>query len=156
MEGRVQPYIDTNGTGVYEPTPWQDDVPGIQDGTPVDEQNLGNIETGLNGANLFVEFLAEVVAHQKAQINNMDGEVLTTTLTNTAGEAFFNNSSKTLALTVNRDSLDYTVTAEITTPVDNVGDIIIYDKQVNGFKVKFTGSAASVSLKLYVQGGNAA
>ena len=56
----------------------------------------------------------------------------------------------------NRDSFDYTVTAEVVTPVDNVGDIIVYDKQVNGFKVKYTGSAASVDLKLYVQGGNAA
>lgn len=48
------------------------------------------------------------------------------------------------------------MTAEVVTPVDNVGDIIVYDKQVNGFKVKYTGSAASVDLKLYVQGGNAA
>ena len=44
MNGRNQPYLDTNGTGFYEPSPWQDEVEGIQDGTPVDEQNLNNIE----------------------------------------------------------------------------------------------------------------
>lgn len=154
--GRTQPYLDTNGTGFYEPTPWRDEVEGIQEGTPVDEQNLGNMETGINGANLTVEFLTEVVKHQKDQIGNIGGEVIEVSLTNTAGEAFFNNSAKTVALSVNRDSLDYTVDAEIITPVDNVGDIIVYDKQVNGFKVKYTGSAASVNLKLYVQGGNAA
>lgn len=156
MAGREQPYLDTNGTGVYEPTTWLDEVEGIQEGTPVDEQNLNNMEGGINGANLTAEFLTEVVKHQKDQIDNIGGEVIEVTLTNTAGEAFFNNSVQTVALAVNRDSFDYTVDAEIVTPVDNVGDIIIYDKQVNGFKVKYTGSAASVNLKLYVQGGNAA
>lgn len=154
--GREQPYLYTNGTGVYEPTFWVDDVEGIQEGIPVDEQNLNNIETGVNGANLTAEFLTEVVKHQKDQINNMNGEIINTTLTNTTGDAWFNNSAKTLPLSENRDTLNYKVTAEILTPVDNVGDIIIYDKQVNGFKVRYTGSAASVSIKLYVQGGNAA
>ena len=46
--------------------------------------------------------------------------------------------------------------AEIQGDTVNAGDIVVYDKQVNGFKVKFTGSAASVDLKLYVHGGNAA
>lgn len=156
MTGRNQPYLDTNGTGVYEPTTWLDAVEGIQDGTPVDEQNLNNMEGGINGANLTAEFLTEVVKHQKDQIENIGGEIIKVTLTNTAGEAFFNNSAKTVALSVNRDSFDYTVDVEIVTPVDNVGDIVVYDKQVNGFKVKYTGSAASVDLKLYVQGGNAA
>ena len=156
MTGRTQPYIDTNGTGVYEPTTWLDEVEGIQEGTPVDEQNLNNMEGGINGANLTMEFMTEVVKHQKDQIDNIGGEIIEVTLTNTAGEAFFNNSAKTVALSGNRDSFNYTVTAEIVTPVDNVGDIIVYDKQVNGFKVKYTGSATSVELKLYVQGGNAA
>jgi hypothetical protein len=156
MTGRVQPYLDTNGTGVYEPTVWLDESKGVQDGTPVDEQNLNNMECGINTANLTSEFLTEVLKHQSDQIGNIAGDIIEVTLTNTAGEAFFNNSAKTVALPVNRDSFDYTVEVEIVTPVDNVGEIIIYDKQVNGFKVKYTGSAASVSLKLYVQGGNAA
>ena len=46
MNGRNQPYLDTNGAGFYEPTMWQDEVEGIQEGTPVDEQNLNNIEDG--------------------------------------------------------------------------------------------------------------
>ena len=61
MNGRNQPYLDTNGAGFYEPTMWQDEVEGIQEGTPVDEQNLNNIEGGVNGANLTAEFLTEVV-----------------------------------------------------------------------------------------------
>ena len=68
MNGRNQPYLDTNGTGFYERTPWQDEVEGIQDGTPVDEQNLNNIEGGVNSANLTAEFLTEVMKHHGEQI----------------------------------------------------------------------------------------
>ena len=67
MNGRNQPYLDTNGAGFYEPTMWQDEVEGIQEGTPVDEQNLNNIEDGVNGANLTAEFLTEVVKHHGEQ-----------------------------------------------------------------------------------------
>ena len=81
--------------------------------------------------------------------------MIAVTLTNTQ-DYYANNSTKTVALSVRRDTLDYIVDAEIQGDTVNVGDIVVYDKQVNGFKVKFTGSAASVALKLYVHGGNAA
>ena len=155
MNGREQPYIDGNGTGVYEPTFWVDDVPGIQEGTPQDEQNFNNMETGINGANLFVEFLAEVVKHNQDRLNNTVGEMIEVTLTNSQG-FYFNNSAKTVALSNMRDTLNYVVDVEIQGDTVNVGDIVIYDKQMNGFKVKYTGSATEVSLKLFVHGGNAA
>ena len=155
MNGREQPYIRGNGTGTYEPTPWRDDVPGIQEGTPQDEQHFNNMETGINGSNLLGEFLAEVVSKQQKRLDDIDGEVIAVTLTNTQ-DYYANNSTKTVALSVRIDTLDYIVDAEIQGDTVNVGDIVVYDKQVNGFKVKFTGSAASVALKLYVHGGNAA
>lgn len=155
MNGREQPYIDGNGTGVYQPTFWVDDVPGIQVGTPQDEQNFNNIEGGVNGANLSVEFLTEVVKHNQDQLNNTVGEVIELTLTNTQ-DFYFNNSVKTVALSNKRDTLDYVVDVEIQGDTVNVGDIVIFDKQMNGFKVKFTGSAKTVALKLFVHGGNAA
>ena len=66
MNGREQPYINGNGTGSYDPTEWLDDVPEIgQEGTPMDEQHFNNMECGINGANLFAEFLAEVVGKQQ-------------------------------------------------------------------------------------------
>lgn len=155
MQGREQPYLEKNGTGTYEPTIWLDDAPGIQEGTPMDEQNLNNIECGINGANLMGEFLAEVVKKQGNTIGNISGDVIEVTLTNNQG-AFFNNSVKTVALPVARDTLDYFVDVEVQGDVCNVGDVVVFDKQVNGFKIKFTGSATTVSLKLYVHGGNAA
>lgn len=156
MKGREQPYINGNGTGSYDPTEWLDDVPEIgQEGTPMDEQHFNNMEGGINGANLFTEFLAEVVGKQQKRLDDVDGEVITVTLTNTQ-DFYANNSVKTIPLSVRRDTLNYMVDAEIQGDTINVGNIVIYDKQVNGFKVKFTGSAKSVTLKLYVHGGNAA
>lgn len=156
MNGREQPYIDGNATGTYEPTQWLDDVPEIgQDGTPQDEQHFNNMETGINGSNLFAEFLAEVVTKQQKRLDDVDGEVIEVTLTNTQ-DFYANNSVKTVTLSVKRDTLDYIVDTEIQGDTVNVGDIVVYDKQVNGFKVKFTGSASTVDLKLYVHGGNAA
>lgn len=155
MNGREQPYINGNKTGTYNPTIWQDDVPGIQEGTPQDEQNFNNMETGINSANLFVEYLASVVKHNQDKINNTSGEIITVTLTNTKG-FYDNNSVRTVSLSPMRDSLDYVVDAEIQGDTTNVGDIVVFDKQLNGFKVKFTGSASEVTLKLLVHGGNAA
>lgn len=155
MNGREQPYINGNGTGTYEPTPWLDDVPGIQDGTPQDEQHFNNMETGINGANLLGEFLAEVTTKQQKRLDDIGGEVISITLTNTQ-DFYVNNSVKTIVLSTKRDTLDYIVDAEIEGDSLNAGDIVVYDKQVNGFKVKFTGSSKTVNLKLYVHGGNAA
>ena len=155
MNGREQPYINGNGTGTYNPTIWQDDVPGIQEGTPQDEQNFNNMESGINGANLFLEYLASVVKHNQDKLNNTSGEVITVTPTNTKG-FYDNNSVKTVSLSPMRDSLDYVVDAEIQGNTTNVGDIVVFDKQLNGFKVKFTGSAKEATLKLLIHGGNAA
>lgn len=155
MNGREQPYMSTNSTGSYTPTMWRDDVPGIQDGTPIDETNLNNMEGGINAAELLAEYLAEVLLKTNAKVNNLDGEVITVTLTNT-GDFYTNNSVKTIPLGTRRDTLDYIVSAEIQGDTTNVGDVVIYDKQTNGFKVKYTGSAASATIKLYVHGGNAA
>ncbi len=155
MNGREQPYIEGNGTGYYQPTSWQDDVPGIQEGTPQDEQHFNNMEGGINGGNLLGEFITEVLKKNGDALNNVGGEIIKVTLTNTQG-AFFNNSVKTVALATNRDTLDYIVDCEVQGDVPNVGEVVVYYKQINGFKVKYTGSATSVTLKLNIHGGNAA
>ena len=155
MNGREQPYINGNGTGYYHKTPWVDDVPGIQEGTPQDEYHFNNLETGTDGANLLAEFLTEVVFKNQKRLDNVDGEVITRTLTNTK-DFYFNNSVQTVAIASQRDTLDYRVDVEVQGDVVNVGDVVVFDKQQNVFKVKYTGSAPSVTVKLYVRGGNAA
>ena len=155
MNGREQPYINGNGTGYYHKTPWVDDVPGIQEGTPQDEYHFNNLETGTDGANLLAEFLTEVVFKNQKRLDNVDGEVITRTLTKTK-DFNINNYVQTEAIASQRDTLDYRVDVEVQGDVVNVGDVVVFDKQQNGFKVKYTGSAPSVTVKLYVRGGNAA
>jgi hypothetical protein len=76
----------------------------------------------------------------------------TVTLTNTASYPF-NNSVKTIALDNTRSTNNYIVDATVISADGQSGDITIYDKLLNGFKVKFEGSATSVTLKLNITGG---
>ena len=73
-------------------------------------------------------------------------------LKNTASYPF-NNSTKTVSLAITRDNTDYTVDVDIQAHTGNVGEIQIYDKQLNGFKVKYDGSAESATLILRIKGG---
>lgn len=78
-------------------------------------------------------------------------ETGTVTLTNT--QTFpFNNSQKSVALANTQKNTKYVVIPEDVTE-GNIGEIVITDKQVNGFKIAFTGSAASATVKYTVIGG---
>ena len=83
-----------------------------------------------------------------------EGEEIEVNLTN-SNDFYFNNSAKTVALSAMRSTTDYRVDTEIQGNTINVGDIVVYDKQMNGFKIAYTGSAASVTVKCYVSGGAA-
>lgn len=66
----------------------------------------------------------------------------------------FNNSAKTIALTAVREKKEYQVYAEVLSASGGfVGDVEVTDKQTNGFKLSYTGSAASVQLRYVVEGG---
>jgi hypothetical protein len=79
------------------------------------------------------------------------GETGRVTLTNTL-EYPFNNSVRTVSLAERRDTEDYTVDVDTGT-ARGVGNVIIFDKLVNGFKIAFTGGAASVAVNYTVRGG---
>ena len=66
-----------------------------------------------------------------------------------------NDSGATLPLDDSnpRNNKDYTITVEAEAADGFVGDIVISDKMLNGFKIAYTGSASSVKVKCYVQGG---
>lgn len=77
----------------------------------------------------------------------------TVTLTNSDFNPF-NNSLKSVSLKTARASKDYVVTilsAKSTT--GNIGEVVVSDRLVNGFKLAFTGSAASVTVEYMVTGG---
>lgn len=65
----------------------------------------------------------------------------------------FNSGVATVALNTLRQNLDYVVTAEVVSAFGNVQTVEVYDKQLNGFKIRYDGSATSVTIKYYVTGG---
>lgn len=136
---------------------WQDEVKDqngvtIQKGTPISQKNMNNIEVRVEGSEYALLNLMQYQMQNSRSITNVEGEVIPERLTNTKVYPF-NNSDKLITLTKIRDNLDYTVFVEVVSKVGEIGEIKVFDKQVNGFKVKHTGSATSVELKLYVRGG---
>ncbi|GHV42504.1 hypothetical protein FACS189490_11620 [Clostridia bacterium] len=74
-------------------------------------------------------------------------------LTNTLSYPF-NNSQATIALSPAKQSTDYAVLTEANDINGAVGNILISDKQNNGFKMAYTGSATSASINYIVLGGD--
>ena len=112
------------------------------------------------------------ITNQGARITNLEGrastaegniakllvrtEIETGNITLTNSQAFpFNDSQVTVPLVAERDNQNYLVDYEVTAAVGNVGDIIVSAKLVNGFKIEYTGSASSVTVKYQVLGGMA-
>ena len=142
----------------YNPTPWEDDVYDevsgelIQEGTPMSRTQFYNMETGILGNNVLGAFLVSQVMQQQRSLADLEGEIKEVTLTNSL-EYPFNNSAKTVALEHERDTLKYQVGVEVISSDGLVGDVEVYDKALNGFKLRYTGSAKTVKLRYYVQGG---
>ena len=80
-------------------------------------------------------------------------ESATKALTNSL-EYPFNNSKASVALTNTRDNLYYQVEIiSVTATGGPAGEILITDRQTNGFKMEFTGSATAVSVTYAMTGG---
>ena len=143
---------------IYNPTPWEDDIYDeesgelIQEGTPMSRKQFYNMETGILTANILGAYLLQhIMQHQRA-LAELEGEIKEISLTNNLAYPF-NSSSQTVALDHERDTLAYQVWVEVVSADGLVGDIEVYDKALNGFKIRYTGSAENVTLRYYVQGG---
>lgn len=124
-----------------------------QPGTPMNATNLKNMDLAALEAMLMASENTRNLIHMLDSMLGIQGEVIETTLTNTQ-EYPFNNSQKTLQLTTPRNTKDYTVTPEVVSVSRGaVGDFEISDKLLNGFKIRYTGSADSVTIRCYVRGG---
>ena len=76
----------------------------------------------------------------------------TATLTNT-GAYPFNNSQQTVALVNTQKNTKYAIIAQVRSANGNPGEVVASDKQVNGFKLAYTGSAKSAVVEYIVIGG---
>lgn len=76
----------------------------------------------------------------------------TVTLTNTK-QYPFNDSLTTVALKSPLDNCGYAVITEMAESAGEVGDIIVFGKALNGFKLAYTGSASRAEVKYSIIGG---
>ena len=140
---------------MYRNTHWIDEVKDqeteevIQEGTPQSAGNFNNMEGGISDAHLAAALL---IIQSGLTADQVATEEKTVTLSNSQSYPF-NNSTQTIALSRVRNFTDYTVEAEITDHDGNVGDVRIFDRMLNGFKVAYDGSAKSATIKLRIKGG---
>ena len=66
----------------------------------------------------------------------------------------FNNSAQTVSLSNTRSNANYQVDTYVTAANGDVGDVIVYDKLTNGFKIRYDGSASSATVRVAVRGGS--
>lgn len=139
----------------------------IQQGTNMSAANFNNIEMGITDHDLAMEILvllarnladrataceSEIAQTATDLLAEVTPEIKTLTLSNGANYPF-NNSVTNVSMAKSRNTLNYTVEAEATASDGNVGEIVISDKQKNGFKIAFTGSATSVTVSIKIRGG---
>ena len=166
--------IVNNGDNTYTITPAGT---VMQQGTAQDQTHFNNMEMGILGASAASTLALIKVNQQEWRIDEMQDETDMGTrssislllnyarqqawevehgsvaLTNTADNWLFNNSQTTVSLTTKRESTDYIILTEVASTDGNVGEIEISGKLLNGFKIKFTGSASAATVNYIVIGG---
>lgn len=140
---------------MYQKTDWVDvikDAQGnvVQQGTVFSAEIANKSEKGIFESYVLTDVLIQEMQQRKRELDNAIFEIGTITLTNSLVYPF-NNSQVTISLKKPRNTTDYTVLVEFSG--SNVGDVIVSGKQLNGFKIEYTGSASSVTVKYYVRGG---
>jgi len=123
----------------------------LQEGTPQNAANFNNIEERvIAAAEIGAELTRKTLQHERT-LNAVKGETGVLTLINTLRYPF-NNSVVTVPIVNTRGTTDYTVDVD-TGAAGGVGRIVIFDKLRNGFRMAFTGGAASVDVRYTIRGG---
>ena len=139
----------------------------MQQGTPQSATNFNHMENGIHDAHvaaaIFMQYQMHYVEAREKEVDErldhhdaeFSAETGAVTLNNTNKVFFgFNNSGTTVALKTVRKTMNYDLDIEVVEVAGGqVGDVIVYDKQLNGFKLKFEGSAKTVKVKYKVRGG---
>ena len=132
----------------------------VQQGTNMSAVNFNNEEVGIQDVHVAERIAIQHVIQKEGVVDGrLDGltaecvnEVQTVNFTNTAKYPF-NSSLKTVSLQKARKTLNYNVMVEVVSSVGLVGDVYVTDRQLNGFKVAYDGSATAAVLKLRIIGG---
>lgn len=150
--------VTKNADGTYD----VEKAPGkvIQQGTPQSATNFNNMENGIQDGQvaekIFLQHQLQKEREFEAGIAGLAAECVdevgTINLTNTQKYPF-NNSQRSVSLKTARKTLNYDVNVEVMSATGCVGDVTVSDKQLNGFKIAYDGSAETVTIKYRVKGG---
>ena len=142
--------ITNNKDGTADIVRAEGDV--IQQGTPRNAKNYNNMRRGFLQIRFLLCFLQQRNASTtKEQLQKiMANSVVTIKNTN---KYPFSSASITVPIKEKRSNLDYVVQIEVSETDGNIETIEVFDKQLNGFKLAFKGSAKNVKLKYKVTGG---
>lgn len=135
----------------------------VQQGTNMSASNFNNMEMGISDVDLAVHILTLYARYLEDRTGVSEDDIVDIiaevtpeeqeiTLTNSASYPF-NNSATKVSLESTRNTVNYTVEVIPDTDATNVGEIEVYNKAVNGFYIKFNGSASSVGVTLKIRGG---
>lgn len=125
----------------------------IQQGTARSAKNYNNLESGVLGNAIYELVLQQQILQVQRQADENKGEFGTVKVTSTRTFPF-PSASITVPLKERRSTLNYTVTIEDITAVNGfVENVEIYDKQLNGFKVRYSGSAKEADIRYRITGG---
>lgn len=125
----------------------------IEQGTPMNANNFNAMDLAAFEAMLMSSEATRALRLLDRSVNGLIGEKISITLNN--GQTYpHNNSKATIKIPTPRNTMDYTIAYEVENVTGGaVGEIVITDKLLNGFKVAYTGSAKSVAVNFYVRGG---
>lgn len=122
-------------------------------GTPMNATNFTIMDYAALEAMLMSSDAARMVRLLNGSVNGLIGEKIAIKLNNNQPYPH-NNSKATIKIPTPRNTMDYTIAYEVESVTGGaVGEIVITDKLLNGFKVAYTGSAKSVAVNFYVRGG---
>ena len=123
-----------------------------EEGTPQNAANFNTMDLAAFEAMLIANENTRNLLQAKRDIDSLKGLSIDVSLTN--NQAYpFNGSQQTVTIAL-RNYKDYYVVPEVLSHSGGfVGDFVISDKLLNGFKIAYTGSATAVSVRCHVIGG---
>lgn len=148
----------------YSPVDWKDEIIDSQtgevivEGTLYEEGNMNRMEAGIDLLNTFNAFTAELSRLIRSNFLELDKwknqrlQQGVVEIINPDANIYFREADPFAIIAIEGytqiDTPEYSVLTEITEGDPAwIGDIIIYDKSSNGFKIKYTGSAGNAKIR---------
>ncbi len=123
----------------------------IQQGTAQSATNFNNMEAGIYANSVIGAFLVqEILQLKKADEGE---EIIDVEINDNTRFYPFNSINKSVAMSKKRNVKSYKVEAKVLESDSVVDEVVVFDRQLNGFKIAFKGLAKNVKIQLKIRGG---